>query len=281
MRNASVVPVLMYHHVRPGAGMIATTPEHFEDQLKWLKKNRYTTLTTAQFARHMRGEGVPRKSVLLTFDDGYLDNWVYAYPLLKKYGFKAAIFLVTSWIHSGPTRPSMGQGADLPDTPEHRACEALVQQGRSDEIALRWDEIREMCASGLIEFHSHTHTHTRWDLGSTATEKNARMTDELAQSRAALATHLGEVSDHFCWPQGYFDADYMSIANEAGFRYLYTTDAFGQNRVGGDPAHICRFAVRNTTGASVGRRILVAAHPVIGPAFNRWKRWRRGLRTRE
>ena len=86
MSVASIVPVLMYHHVRPGAGMIATTPEHFEDQLRWLAKNGYTTLTAAQFARHLQGEGVPRKSVLLTFDDGYLDNWVYAYPLLKKHG---------------------------------------------------------------------------------------------------------------------------------------------------------------------------------------------------
>src|SRR5690606_32617953 len=148
-----------------------------------------------------------------------------------------------------------------------------------DEVALRWDEIRAMRDSGLIEFHSHTHTHTRWDLGPEAADKNARMADELAQSRATLSEHLGEVSEHFCWPQGYFDPDYVRIANDAGFRYLYTTDAFGQNRAGGDPAHICRFAVRNTTGASVGRRIAVAAHPIIGPVFNRWKRWKRSLRT--
>lgn len=277
MSVASTVPVLMYHHVRPGAGMIATTPEHFEDQLKWLAKNGYTTLTTAQFARHLQGEGVPRRSILLTFDDGYLDNWVYAYPLLKKYGFKATIFLVTSWIQDGPLRPILGQEG-LPDTPEHRACEVLIEQGRSDEAALRWSEIRAMRESGLIEFHSHTHTHTRWDLSERAAAKDALMSHELAQSRAALATHLGEVSDHFCWPQGHFDADYVRIAQAAGFRYLYTTQAFGQNKAGSDPANIYRFAVRNTTGASVGRRIRIAAHPVIGPLFNGWKKWQRSRR---
>lgn len=277
MSVALTVPVLMYHHVRPGAGMIATTPEHFEDQLRWLAKNGYTTLTTGQFARHLQGEGVPSKSVLLTFDDGYLDNWVYAYPLLKKYGFKATVFLVTSWVHGGPPRPCLGQEG-LPDTPEHRACEALIERGRSDQVALRWSEVRAMQDSGLIEFHSHTHTHTRWDLDERAAEKNLLMEHELVQSRAALAEHLGEVSDHFCWPQGYFDLDYVRIAQAAGFRYLYTTDAFGQNKAGGDPACIYRFAVRNTTGASVGRRIRIAAHPVLGPVFNAWKKWKRSRR---
>lgn len=277
---ASAVPVLMYHHVRPGAGMIATTPENFEDQLRWLAKNDYTTLTTAQFVGHLQGEGVPRKSVLLTFDDGYLDNWVYAYPLLKKYGFKATIFLVTSWIHTGPLRPYLGQG-DLPDTPEHRACEVLIEQGRSDEVILRWDEIRAMKDSGVIEFHSHTHTHTRWDLSEQATNKNALMAHELTQTRATLVEHLGCVSDQLCWPQGYFDQDYVSIARAAGFCYLYTTDAFGQNRVNGDAQYIYRFAVRNTTGISVGRRIWIAGNPLIGPVFNNWKKWKRYRRRKQ
>ncbi|MBV6274437.1 polysaccharide deacetylase family protein [Alcaligenaceae bacterium CGII-47] len=277
MRRASTVPVLMYHHVRPGAGMIATTPENFEDQLRWLAKNGYVSLTTAQFLGHLNGAAVPRKSVLISFDDGYLDNWVYAYPLLKKYGFKATIFLVTAWVRTGPLRPCLGQN-NLPDTPEHRACEALIEQGRSDEVILRWDEVQAMQDSGVVEFHSHTHTHTRWDLGQQAANKNTLMAQELAQSRAALAKHLGVVSDQLCWPQGYFDQDYIGLARTAGFRYLYTTDAFGQNRPGGDPAHIYRFAVRNTTGVSVGRRIRIAAHPLIGPLFNGWKKWQRRRR---
>ncbi|OYV48138.1 MAG: hypothetical protein B7X10_03535, partial [Burkholderiales bacterium 21-58-4] len=102
----------------------------------------------------------------------------------------------------------------------------------------------------------------------------------LALSRAALQANLGEVSEHFCWPQGYFDADYVRIAQEEGFRYLYTTQAFGQNRPGTDPASIYRFAVRNTSGGSFGRRIQIAAHPIVGPLFNHWKRWQRGLRPR-
>ncbi|NYT63136.1 polysaccharide deacetylase family protein [Alcaligenaceae bacterium] len=278
MKYAKTVPVLMYHHVSPVDGMINVSPFNFEQQLLWLKRRGYRALTSDEFAGHLAGQPVPRKSVLITFDDGYLDNWVYAYPLLKKYGYTAIVFLVTSWIHDGPLRNCLGQG-ELPSTPSHRDCEDRIGQGLSDDVILRWSEIKAMQEDGVIEFHSHTHTHTRWDLHEPA-EKNARMAEELAQSRASLQANLGNVSAHFCWPQGYFDNEYIQLARDVGFRYLYTTQAFGQNRAGTDPASIYRFAVRNTTGNSVGRRIQVATHPLIGPLFNKWKLWKRSLRKR-
>jgi len=279
MRQAHNVPVLMYHHVSPVEGMITVTPANFEHQLKWLRDQGYRSLTCDEFAGHLEGRPVPRRSILITFDDGYLDNWVYAYPLMKRYGFHGVVFLVTSWVGEGPPRAQLGAGA-LPETPSHHECEQRIEQGRPDEAMLRWSEVEAMRADGTFEFHSHTHTHTRWDLGPHKLQKNEYMATELAQSRAVLQQRLGSVSAHFCWPQGYFDADYVRIAQEAGFRYLYTTQAFGQNRVGSDPAHIHRFAVRNTSGQSVGRRIRVGAHPIIGPLFNRYKLWRRRLRNR-
>lgn len=278
MKTAVTVPVLMYHHVSPSGGMIAASPENFENQLAWLARHGYRSITAAQFAGHLAGSPVPARSVLITFDDGYLDNWIYAYPLLKKHGFHAVIFLVTSWVGNGPVRNVLGQGLLAP-TPEHRECERLIEQGRSDEVILRWSEIQAMQADGAIEFHSHTHTHTRWDKIRPA-EKNALMAQELADSKAALQENLGHVSEHFCWPQGYFDDDYIKLAQQAGFRYLYTTQAFGQNRAGTDPARIHRFAVRNTSGASVGRRVKIAVDPIVGPLFNRWKLWKRSLGKR-
>jgi len=278
MKAAQTVPVLMYHHISPVDGMITTSPANFEDQLLWLKRRGYRSLSSDEFAGHLKGVPVPSKSILITFDDGYLDNWVYAYPLLKKYGFTALVFLVTSWMHDGPVRNILGQG-ELPETPSHKDCEDRIEQGRSDEVALRWSEIKAMWEDGVMEFHSHTHTHTRWDLIEPS-DKNSHMVEELALSRAALQTQLGTVSEHFCWPQGYFDPDYVRLAQEAGFRYLYTTQAFGQNRAGTDHSHIYRFAVRNTSGNSVGRRIQVAVHPLIGPVFNMWKLWKRKRRNR-
>lgn len=277
MTSAKSVPVLMYHHITPIDGAITASPANFEDQLQWLARRGYTSLTTQQFAGFLAGQHVPKKSVLITFDDGYLDNWVYAYPLLKKYHFNAVIFLVTSWVNDGPVRNIMGQDA-LPETPSHAECEQRIDAGRSDDVILRWSEIRAMQSDGTFEFHSHTDTHTRWDKSPQASEKNTLMAQELERSRQSLQENLGEVSEHFCWPQGYFDTDYVRVAQQAGFRYLYTTQAFGQNKPGTDPAHIYRFAVRNTSGNSVGRRIQMARNPVIGPLFNRWKLWKRSLR---
>lgn len=279
MTSAGTVPVLMYHHVSPSPGAITCSPANFEDQLRWLSERRYRSLTSAEFAGHLSGKPVPRRSVLITFDDGYLDNWVYAHPLLKKYGFNAVIFLVTSWVNHGPVRPQSGDSS-VPETPSHTDCEQRIEAGQSDDVILRWSEIQRMQDDATFEFHSHTHTHTRWDKSDRADEKNTLMQEELALSKAALEQNMGFVSDHFCWPQGYFDDDYIQIAQDAGFKYLYTTKAFGQNRKGTDPAHIYRFAVRNTSGASVGRRIRVAAHPLIAPVFNRWKLWKRSLRAR-
>jgi len=271
------VPVLMYHHVSPVDGMITVSTANFEHQLRWLSRRGYRSLTCDEFAAHLEGKPAPPRSILITFDDGYLDNWIYAYPLMKRYGFKGVIFLVTSWIGEGGVRPHLGQN-ELPETPSHRDCEDRIEQGRADEVMLRWSEIEAMRAEGVFEFHSHTHTHTRWDLSAEKSRKNEHMAQELEQSRLVLQERLGGVSQHFCWPQGYFDPDYVRIAQQAGFRYLYTTRPFGQNRPGTDPAHIYRFAVRNTSGQSVGRRIRVAAHPIIGPVFNGFKLWKRGLR---
>jgi peptidoglycan/xylan/chitin deacetylase (PgdA/CDA1 family) len=283
MKTAQTVPVLMYHHVSPSAGMITTSPDNFERQLAWLAQHGYHSLSSAEFAGHLEGQSVAARSVLITFDDGYLDNWVYAWPLLKKYGFSAMVFLVTSWMGEGDPRPHLGQmdtPADLPQTPSHAQCMQLVESGNTDAVALRWSEVLAMRDSGVVEFHSHTHTHTRWDKSPRAAEKNTLMAGELAQSRETLTARLGGASEHLCWPQGYFDADYVKVAQDAGFRYLYTTRAFGQNRAGTDPAGIYRFAVRNTSGHSVGRRIRIAAHPVLGPLFNRWKLWKRKRRRK-
>jgi peptidoglycan/xylan/chitin deacetylase (PgdA/CDA1 family) len=277
MSRNRTVPVLMYHHVTPAGGAINVTPEHFRDQLAWLRDHGYRSLTCDEFAAHLAGSPAPERSILITFDDGYLDNYVHAWPLLREYGFHAVVFIVTSWVGDGPARAyAGGTELPLPEVPDHEACKRQVEAGTPIEAALRWSEIERMRADGVVEFHSHTHTHTRWDKQDV--DKNAHMAEELVRSRACLEQHLGGVSDHLCWPQGYFDADCVRIAQAAGFRHLYTTRAFGRNQPGSDPASIFRFAVRDTTGASVGRRIRVAAHPLIGPVFNAWKRWKRGER---
>ena len=280
-RSAPNVPVLMYHHVTPAGGMIAATPDVFEDQIARLARAGQS-LSADQFAACLAGAPVPERSVLITFDDGYLNNWVHAHPVLARHGMRAVLFIITGWIGDGPVRPHAGQGGPLPATPDHDACKQLVAAGRADEVMLRWSEIEAMRAAGTFEFHSHTHTHTRWDkeCAGDVQAKRARIADELRLSREALAGRLGSVSDHLCWPQGYFDADYVAAAREAGFRHLYTTDPFGQNTPGADPEHIYRFAVRNRGGSWLNRRIWLSRDPFWGPRYHAWKAWKKRLRNR-
>ncbi|NLY65642.1 MAG: polysaccharide deacetylase family protein [Alcaligenaceae bacterium] len=269
------VPVLMYHHITPSSGMITTSPGNFESQMAALVANGYTSLTARQFAAYMRGESVPEKSVLITFDDGYLDNWVYAHPVLKKHGLNAVMFLVTGWAQHGEKRPVNGSGQLLPACPSHRECMDMVDAGRASEIAVRWSEVHAMEEAGTFEIHSHTHTHTRWDLKLDRAGKSEAIARELQQSRDTLLSELNKETPHLCWPQGYFDEDYLQAAANTGFEVLYTTDAYGFNRAGGNSRYIYRFSVKNKPGAWLMHRISIARNPYIGPLYNRWKKYRK------
>lgn len=90
---------------------------------------------------------------MLTFDGGWLDNWLQVFPVLQEFNLHAHLFLVTSLISDGPVRIPAGELVY-----SHDECQKLVKQGRADEVMLRWSEVREMHLSGLVEFHSHTHT---------------------------------------------------------------------------------------------------------------------------
>lgn len=274
------VPVLMYHHVSPSKGSITTSPDNFARQIRWLARNGWKTLGADEFASYLRDGRAPSKSVVLSFDDGYLDNWVYAHPVLEEYGFKAWMFLVTGWVHDGAARAHAGLAggeARLPQTPGHLECKARLAAGDSDAVIVRWSEVEAMAAAGTFEFHSHTHTHTRWDQQcADAAVKSERLAHDLAESRRVLSARLGTASAHLCWPQGYFDGDYLNVAGAAGFRYLYTTDARGQNQPAGDPSHIFRVAVKNRGALQFGQRVRLARSPWAGPLYNRWKQRKDG-----
>ncbi|EFX8302280.1 carbohydrate transporter, partial [Shigella flexneri] len=89
MFKANHVPVLMYHHVSHCPGLVTLSPETFRKQMKWLAENNWKTLSSDELEFFYRGGKLPRKSVMLTFDDGYLDNWFQVYPLLNEFNLKA------------------------------------------------------------------------------------------------------------------------------------------------------------------------------------------------
>ncbi|SEK03937.1 polysaccharide deacetylase family protein [Paraburkholderia diazotrophica] len=279
-RVARAVPVLMYHHVSTSPGMITVTPEHFAEQIACIAQLGYRTLSARQFADYLAGAPVPPKSVVITFDDGYLDNWVHAHPVLQRHGFSAMCFLVSAWPGEGAPRPNAAGGdiTALPRLLGHEEGESAIEQGRADDVILRWSEIEAMRTAGTFEFHSHTHTHARWDrLTQDRDEKRERLRDDLAKARATLRQRLGDVSDHLCWPQGYYDDDYREIALAAGFRHFYTCDR-GTNPVQRQPVptevgqSIRRLEVRDRPANWLASRLWVHSRPAVSRAYLAIKR---------
>lgn len=272
MQTARNIAVLMYHHVTPQGGSLAVTASRFDHQIRGLARAGFHSLSADEFAAFLEGAPTPKKSVLITFDDGYLDNWVYAHPVLQRYGMRAILFAATGLIGQGRARPFQGQGTPLPACLPHSQAQALMFGTNADAVMLRWDEIHAMVDAQTFEIHSHTHRHQRWDRQhDTSAAALESLRTDLQHSRQKLIDELGWTSKHLCWPQGYFDADYQRIARQEGFQYLYTTDARGQNAPHGDPAHIYRIAVRNRPDPWLRMRIWLANHPVAGPLYNRWK----------
>jgi len=272
MKTPSNIAVLMYHHVSNRGGSLTVAADQFESQMRGLAESGFQSLKADEFAAYMAGGAVPPKSIVITFDDGYLDNWVHAHPVLERYGLTALMFVVTGLVGEGPARPHQGQGGRVPVCPPHHEAKRRMFSENPDPVMVRWDEIDAMVAAGTFEMHSHTHTHRRWDLEcASAQEKLERMHEDLELSRSMLTQRLGKVSSHLCWPQGYFEPDYKRLANDLGFHHLYTTDARGQNMPGGDVSHIYRFAVRNRRFPWLRRRLWLATHRTWGPLYNSWK----------
>lgn len=162
MKLPSPVPVLMFHSVTnshiPEYKHLSTPLGRFEEVLRYLTYHGFKTLTLYELYDFLaNGQSVPEKSVVLTFDDGYLDNWVNAFPFLKKYNMKATIFIPPEFINPEDVmRPTLG------DVWGRRASESeLCSRGY-----LSWNELQAMHQSGLIDIQSHTMTHTMLFQGS-------------------------------------------------------------------------------------------------------------------
>ncbi|HBA3615107.1 TPA: polysaccharide deacetylase family protein, partial [Escherichia coli] len=98
MLFAKNLPILMYHHVSEKAGLITLSPQSFCQQMQWLAENNWKTLTATEMEYFYQGGRFPRKSVMLTFDDGWLDNWFQVFPVLQEFNLHAHIFLITGQV---------------------------------------------------------------------------------------------------------------------------------------------------------------------------------------
>jgi peptidoglycan/xylan/chitin deacetylase (PgdA/CDA1 family) len=175
--GAQAVPVLCYHRFGPGQGKMVVSASQFEAQLEWLARNHYRVLKLSEVAGFLAGkQALPQRSVVITIDDGYETVHRYAFPLLKKYGFPATLFVYADFI------------------------------GARD--ALSWAQLQELAESGLVDIQAHSKSHRNLieqANGESDAAYRQSIESELRLPRAALERRLGAMGvkvHHFAYPFG-------------------------------------------------------------------------------
>jgi peptidoglycan/xylan/chitin deacetylase (PgdA/CDA1 family) len=213
----------MYHSVSPDASEFrvpyyetVTDPDSFERQMNYLHRNNYSVLDLETASARLSGDDkLPEKAVVITFDDGYEDFLVHAWPVLRRYDFTATVFLPTAYISDEP------------------------RKSFNNRLCLTWPEVRMLAAAG-IRFGGHTVTHRKLAL-----LPEAELDEELAGCRRDLEVNLGGDFRTFASPYAFPQADasfvkrYRASLQKAGYTTAVTT-CIGRARLGDDPLTIKR-----------------------------------------
>lgn len=187
------VPILMYHRIADVPGdRNALPPEKFRKQMDFLAQNGFTTVTMeAVYDYYAAGKPLPQKPVLLTFDDGYEDNYSIALPILTKYQMNAVVFPIADWIG----RENKWENFSKAPT-----------------RTMTWEELQKWQAAGL-SIASHTVTHP---FLSTYAEDELKA--ELSKSKETLEYHLRRPIDFLCYPYGNFDQKTIAAMKSSGYK---------------------------------------------------------------
>lgn len=212
MKTAYVVPVLMYHAIdhNDKETKLSVSPDSFEKQMKFLHEHRYNVMKLDDLALLIKEKkNIPPKTIAVTFDDGFYNNYQYAYPALKKYNIPATVFVIV---------------------------EKIGQQGY-----LGWKEIKEMSDSGIVTIGSHALSH-KWlpDMGT------KQLKSELSLSKAMLEEKTGRPVNALCYPIGAHNERVKREASLAGYAYAVGTNP-GKSSPSGDIYAIKRIKVSRTS----------------------------------
>lgn len=187
------LPVIMYHHVedmkkaiKEGHGSLTVDTTYFRKHLEYLKSHGYTFVTTSELEAFFDGKGqLPSKPVMLSFDDGYVDNYTDAFPVMKELGAKGVLFLPTG----------------LTNNPGY----------------LTWDNIAEMNSSGVFTFGNHTWSHMNVGGKKEIVQKEITTADKQLSERGL---NLQKV---FAYPYGLENGFAVGILKNMGYGLAFTT----------------------------------------------------------
>lgn len=212
------LPVLMYHSINSReskAGEYVITPEALREDLEWLTKNGYHTVVVQDLIDYVeQGVPLPEKPVMLTFDDGYYNNYLNAFPLLQEYRMKAVISIIVG------------------ETDKY----SQLDENRENYSHLTWDQIGEMMESGLVEFQSHSYSlHKNGNgerkgigkkSGETTEQYQQAIREDVEKGQLRFVEMTGYAPTAFTYPFGAVSEDSYPVLEELGFRA--TLDAQGK-----------------------------------------------------
>lgn len=196
--NNESVPVLMYHSIGTSKlNPYVVSPDRLNMDMKYLKDNGFTTLSTDELYDFMvKNKPIPKKSILITFDDGYEDNYINAFPILKKYNFKATVFVITGYVDKSKYFLSSAQ-------------------------------LKEMQKSG-IDIESHTNLHDKLE----ACTYDAQL-ETLKTSKKFIENTLNKTIKYISYPFGSYNLDTLKAVNAAGYKMAFTTNGRWANKSNG------------------------------------------------
>ena len=220
LRSARV-PILMYHYTSvppPDADIyrldLSVTPAALDAQMAYLAQEGYHPIRVSDLSDYLlKGKLLPTKPIVLTFDDGYSDNYDNALPILKKYKFTATFFIIAGFVDD--KRPGY----------------------------MNWDQIEDLAINGM-EIGSHSLNHI--DLHG---KPRSVQTTEVAGSKALIEARIGTPVTSFCYPSGEYDALTISVLRSSGY-LAATTEIQGTYQATNDMYQLRRIRVRGSYSVS-------------------------------
>lgn len=210
------VPIIMYHHITKNiqkSGKYTVTTDEFENDLKYLTSKGYTSVTVKDLTDFVySGSSLPQKPIMITFDDGFESFYTLAYPLLKKYNFKAVLSII-------------GFESDK---------YSAINDHNINYSNLNWSEIKEMSDSGVVEIQNHTYNlHENQSDGrkgmlplknENEQEYINLLTNDLLKLQFLISDKLGTQADAIAYPFGAYTDATKEIIRNLGFRCSFTCE---------------------------------------------------------
>jgi len=209
--TSAMLPIIMYHATHhKNTGKYTLHPDQLERDFIYLTQNGYTAITVKDLLNYIDNDvPLPKKPVMLTFDDGSLTNYLYAFPLLQKYNLRAVFAVVGAWLDDNYDKDGN-----------------VIKSGSN----INYEQLRTMIDSGLVEVQSHSYdmhknkerVGMRQKKGECETEYRAALKEDLEKVKKRLRDKAGAEVNAIIYPYGAFSKLTEEVIKDLGYRAAFT-----------------------------------------------------------